>query len=103
MLLVPNNTPHGCVVVVWCYEALMQSSASFWYLTFVLPDTAAAQAFRNGFTDRDIIDFLVNVECLEGQFDTYGAFGHGFFNNLSMGGVYNVHDVRSEWHCLKRS
>jgi hypothetical protein len=49
-------------------------------------EVRAAQAFRNRFTDRDIIDFLVNVECLEGQFDTYGAFGHGFFNNLSMGG-----------------
>ena len=53
----------------------------------------AAQAFRNGFTDRDIIDFLVNVECLEGQFDTYGAFGHGFFNNLSMGGVCTLRDA----------
>jgi hypothetical protein len=49
-------------------------------------EVRAAQAFRNGFTDRDIVDFLVNVECLEGQFDMYGAFGHGFFNNLSMGG-----------------
>lgn len=46
----------------------------------------AAQAARNGFSDRDIIDFLVNVECLEGQFDTWGAFGFGFHNNLSMGG-----------------
>jgi hypothetical protein len=49
-------------------------------------EVRAAQAARNGWTDRDIIDFLVNVECLEGQFDTYGAFGHGFFKNLSMGG-----------------
>ena len=58
----------------------------------------AAQAFRNGFTDRDIIDFLVNVECLEGQFDTYGAFGHGFFNNLSMGGMYKLPDIlMTQW------
>lgn len=49
-------------------------------------EVRTAQAARNGWTDRDIIDFLVNVECLEGQFDTYGAFGHGFFKNLSMGG-----------------
>ena len=61
------------------------------HLGFLAP--TAAQAFRNGFTDRDIIDFLVNVECLEGQFDTYGAFGHGFFNNLSMGGTFNCHDA----------
>jgi hypothetical protein len=26
-----------------------------------------AQIAKDDFTDRDIIDFLVNVECLEGQ------------------------------------
>lgn len=31
-----------------------------------------------------VCSFLVNVECLEGQFDTWGAFGFGFHNNLSM-------------------
>lgn len=30
------------------------------------------------YTDRDIVNFLGNVECLEGLFDTYGAFGFGF-------------------------
>ena len=34
----------------------------------------------------DIINFLTNVECLEGQFDTYGTFGRGFLDNLAMGG-----------------
>ena len=34
----------------------------------------------------DIINFLTNVECLEGQFDTYGTFGRGFINDLQMGG-----------------
>ena len=28
----------------------------------------------------------INVECLEGLFDSYGAFGHGFNNNLELGG-----------------
>lgn len=26
------------------------------------------------------------IRCLEGQFDTWGAFGHGFNNNMSLGG-----------------
>lgn len=38
------------------------------------------------FTDLDLIRFATNVECLEGQFDTYGTFGHGFINNLNLGG-----------------
>lgn len=29
---------------------------------------------------------LCSVECLEGQFDTYGAFGHGFLGDLAKGG-----------------
>ncbi len=27
---------------------------------------------------QDLVDFLTNVECLEGQFDTYGTLGVGF-------------------------
>ena len=27
-----------------------------------------------------------SVECLEGQFDTWGAFGHGFLGDLAKGG-----------------
>lgn len=46
----------------------------------------AGMAAKGNYTDKDIIDFLVNVECLEGQFDTYGAFGFGFVGNLSGGG-----------------
>ena len=38
------------------------------------------------FTDKDIIRFLTNVECLEGLFDTWGVFGQGFNNNLTLGG-----------------
>jgi len=38
------------------------------------------------YTDIDIIRFLTNVECLEGLFDTWGTFGHGFINNLDLGG-----------------
>lgn len=37
-------------------------------------------AARANFTDKDIVDFLVNVECLEGSFDTWGTFGHGFIS-----------------------
>ena len=47
---------------------------------------AAGGAARGNFTDKDIVDFLVNVECLEGQFDTWGAFGRGFINDLGKGG-----------------
>lgn len=32
------------------------------------------------------MDFLVNVECLEGQFDTWGAFGRGFLGDVAKGG-----------------
>lgn len=49
-------------------------------------EVAAGGAARMSFTDKDIIDFLTNVECLEGQFDTYGAFGHGFLGDLAKGG-----------------
>ena len=35
-------------------------------------------AAKQNYTDADIINFLTNVECLEGQFDTWGAFGFGF-------------------------
>ena len=37
------------------------------------------------FTDKDIVRFLTNVECLEGLFDTWGVFGQGFNNNLTLG------------------
>ncbi len=38
------------------------------------------------YTDKDIVRFLTNVECLEGLFDTWGVFGQGFNNNLTLGG-----------------
>ena len=37
----------------------------------------AAVAFKGNYSDLDIVHFLTNVECLEGLFDTYGAFGRG--------------------------
>lgn len=46
---------------------------------------AGAKA-RGDFTDKDIIDFLTNVECLEGLFDTWGTFGRGFTGDLELGG-----------------
>jgi hypothetical protein len=49
-------------------------------------EVAAGGAARGSFTDKDIVDFLVNVECLEGQFDTWGAFGRGFLGDLAKGG-----------------
>lgn len=49
-------------------------------------EVAAGGAARGSFTDKDIVDFLTNVECLEGQFDTWGAFGHGFLGDLAKGG-----------------
>ncbi|KAK9865943.1 hypothetical protein WJX84_012323 [Apatococcus fuscideae] len=46
----------------------------------------AAIAARGEVTDKDIIDFLTNVECVEGRFDTYGTQGKDFTNDLLMGG-----------------
>ena len=40
-------------------------------------EVAGAAAARGSYTDRDIINFLVNVECLEGLFDTWGMFLSG--------------------------
>lgn len=34
----------------------------------------------------DIIDFLTNVECVEGRFDTYGTQGRDFTSHLLGGG-----------------
>lgn len=49
-------------------------------------EVRAAIAFKKDLTDMDVIHFLTNVECLEGQFDTWGTFGHGFIDNLQLGG-----------------
>ncbi len=46
---------------------------------------AGGIAARANFTDKDIVDFLVNVECLEGLFDTWGTFGHGFIGVRASG------------------
>ena len=43
---------------------------------------AGGIAARGNYSDMDIINFLTNVECLEGLFDTYGAFGFGFIGKL---------------------
>ena len=49
-----------------------------WLTKATLPYAAAAIAAKQNYTDHDIVNFLTNVECLEGQFDTWGAFGFGF-------------------------
>eukprot|EP00891_Asterochloris_glomerata_P009604 jgi/Astpho2/9604/Aster-03876 len=46
----------------------------------------AGIAAKQDYTDADIIDFLVNVECLEGLFDTCGTQGRGFLGDLELGG-----------------
>lgn len=47
----------------------------------------AQNFYENGpITTKDIVDFLVNVECLEGLFDTWGTFGQGFIGDLELGG-----------------
>ncbi|KAL3146076.1 hypothetical protein ABBQ38_015425 [Trebouxia sp. C0009 RCD-2024] len=46
----------------------------------------AGIAAKQNYSDMDIVHFLTNVECLEGQFDTWGTFGYGFLNNLTLGG-----------------
>ena len=55
-------------------------------LTYCTMWIAAGIAAKQNYTDIDIIRFLTNVECLEGLFDTWGTFGHGFINNLELGG-----------------
>jgi len=55
-------------------------------LTHGAAPCAAAIAAKKNFTDIDLIRFATNVECLEGQFDTWGVFGHGIINNLQLGG-----------------
>lgn len=51
-----------------------------------IAEVQAGAHARANYTDQDIIDFLVNVECLEGEFDTWGTFGRGFTGNLGLGG-----------------
>ncbi|DBB03426.1 hypothetical protein WJX82_005723 [Trebouxia sp. C0006] len=46
----------------------------------------AGIAAKQNYSDLDIVHFLTNVECLEGQFDTWGTFGFGFIDNLTLGG-----------------
>ncbi|EIE26936.1 hypothetical protein COCSUDRAFT_59434 [Coccomyxa subellipsoidea C-169] len=55
-------------------------------LTVQANEIKGALAAKKNFTDKDIIHFLTNVECLEGLFDTWGTFGYGFNNNLTLGG-----------------
>ncbi|KAK9915059.1 hypothetical protein WJX75_004249 [Coccomyxa subellipsoidea] len=55
-------------------------------LTVQANEIKGALAAKMNYTDKDIVHFLTNVECLEGLFDTWGTFGHGFNNNLTLGG-----------------
>lgn len=55
-------------------------------LTTQYNEIKAGIAARQNYTDLDIVHFLTNVECLEGQFDTWGTFGYGFLDNLTLGG-----------------
>lgn len=40
---------------------------------------AAGIAAKQNYSDMDIVHFLTNVECLEGQFDTWGTFGYAVY------------------------
>lgn len=42
----------------------------------------AGAAARKDYTDKDIIDFLCNTECIEGRFDTMGVQGQDFKADL---------------------
>jgi len=48
-------------------------------------EVLAGIAARKDYTDQDIVNFLTNVECLEGLFDTWGTFGRGFNGDLDKG------------------
>ncbi|KAK9826220.1 hypothetical protein WJX74_000769 [Apatococcus lobatus] len=49
-----------------------------------------AMAQRGNYTDADIVNFLTNVECLEGRFDSMGALGLDFNDNLTLGGPLSI-------------
>jgi hypothetical protein len=55
-------------------------------------EVEAALAAKTGgpagpFTDRDVLNFLANTECLEATFNTYAAFGAGLPETLKPGPV----------------
>lgn len=55
-------------------------------------EVEAAIAAKTGapagpFTDRDVLNFLANTECLEATFNTYAAFGAGLPQSLKPGPV----------------
>jgi len=56
------------------------------YLPIQATEVAAGIAAKKDYTDQDLIEFLTNVECLEGLFDTWGVFGRGFNGDLEKGG-----------------
>lgn len=45
-------------------------------------DIKAGLAARKDYTDKDIVDFLCNTECVEGRFDTMGVQGQDFKADL---------------------
>ncbi|KAK9812048.1 hypothetical protein WJX73_001087 [Symbiochloris irregularis] len=65
-------------------------------------ESRAAIAAKMDFTDRDIIDFLVNIECLIGLFDTWGTFGVGFNGDLEMGGPTPIGARRANLSDIER-
>ena len=63
--------------------------------SYALPCAAGGIAAKQNYTDHDIVNFLTNVECLEGQFDTWGAFGFGF-----IGKQIRVDSLHTRPQCL---
>ncbi|KAK9839115.1 hypothetical protein WJX74_009810 [Apatococcus lobatus] len=53
-------------------------------------EVKAALAARGSYTDADIVNFLTNVECLEGRFDSMGTLGLDFNDDLTLGGPDSV-------------
>ncbi|KAK9862594.1 hypothetical protein WJX84_000232 [Apatococcus fuscideae] len=53
-------------------------------------EVRAGIAARQTYTDKDIIDFLTVVECLEGRFDSMGTLGLDFNDDLTLGGPAGV-------------
>ncbi|KAK9841033.1 hypothetical protein WJX81_006662 [Elliptochloris bilobata] len=49
-------------------------------------EVKAAIAFKANYTDKDLVRFLTNVECLEAQFDFFGAFGRNIISTLTLNG-----------------
>ncbi|KAK9865756.1 hypothetical protein WJX84_001274 [Apatococcus fuscideae] len=86
----PFNTGTGLLPT----GSLLTSDAGGPYNLTLLPvqqgEVKSAMAARMNYTDADIVNFLTNVECTEGRFDSMGTLGVDFNDNLTLGGPPSI-------------